>query len=283
LGMRAGVVARSLFIPLIATLFPITAAAASLESATLKAWDEYVAAAKNQMEQRLSPGNTFLWVDEQPERLAKVRAGEIVVSPVGPNPKKAPSGLIHDWLGAAFIAGVNLSDVLRVVRDYARYKELYQPAVIDSRLIDSGEATDRYSTVLINKSAFLKMALDADYESRYVHLDGRRAYSTSRATRMQEIDDYGSPAQRVLPEDEGKGILWRVLSITRYAERDGGVYLEFEAIGLSRDIPASLRWIVEPIVRRISRSSLSTSLKQTEHAAHSRAELANNNAGSHAR
>jgi len=43
-----------------------------------------------------------------------------------------------------------------------------------------------------------------------------------------------------LQEDEGKGIIWRLFSITRYAERYGGVYLGLEAIGLSRDIPASI-------------------------------------------
>jgi len=57
-------------------------------------------------------------VDEEPERLARVRAGEIVVSPMGPqNPKKVPSGLIHDWVGAVFIAHVKLQDVVRVLRD----------------------------------------------------------------------------------------------------------------------------------------------------------------------
>jgi hypothetical protein len=88
---------------------------------------------------------------------------------------------------------------------------------------------------------------------------------------MQEVAEYGTPTQRTLPEGEGKGIIWRLFSITRYAERDGGVYIEFEAIGLSRDVPASLRWIVEPIVRRTSRASLSTSLRQTETAVRSRA------------
>jgi hypothetical protein len=46
-------------------------------------------------------------------------------------------------------------------------------------------------------------------------------------------------------------------------ERDGGVYIELEAMVLSRDIPAALRWVVDPIVRRVSRSSLETSLQQT--------------------
>jgi hypothetical protein len=87
---------KSLFILLI-TLLPVVINAASLDPGTLKAWEEYVEYANGRMEQCLSPGNAFLWVDEDSERLARVRAGQIVVSPVGPqNPKKVPSGLIHD-------------------------------------------------------------------------------------------------------------------------------------------------------------------------------------------
>jgi hypothetical protein len=225
------------------------------------------------MEQRLNPDKPFLWVDEVPDRLARVRTGEIVVTPIGPhNPKKVPSGLIHDWVGAAFIANVTLKDVVQVVRDYTRYKDVYQPTVLDSKVIDTSETKDRFSMLIMNRSVVLKTALDADYESRYVHVDDQRIYSVSRATRIQEIEQYGAPTQRMLHEDEGKGIIWRLFSITRYVERDGGVYVELEVIGLSRDIPASLRWLVEPIVRRVSRSSLSTSLRQTENAV--RTELA---------
>jgi hypothetical protein len=269
---------KSLFILLITLLLPAVIHAASLDPDTLKAWEEYVESANGRMEQRLSPGSVFLWVDEEPARLAKVRAGEIVVSPVGQqNPKKVPSGLIHDWVGAAFIADVTLPDVLQVARDYGRYKEIYLPTVVDSKVMDTGETKDRFSMLLIHKSSFLKTALDADYESYYVHVDDRRLYSISRATRIQEVAEYGSPAQRMLPEGEGKGIVWRLFSVTRYAERDGGVYVEFEAIGLSRDIPGSLRWIVEPVVRRTSRASLLTSLRQTETAVRSHAVNASTN------
>jgi hypothetical protein len=38
-----------------------------------------------------------------------------------------------------------------------------------------------------------------------------------------------------------------------------------DAIGLSRDIPASLRWLVEPIVRRVSRGSLSRARARGSH------------------
>jgi hypothetical protein len=72
-------------------------------------------------------------------------------------------------------------------------------------------------------------------------VEDRRAYSVTRTTRVQEIEEYRSPAQRLLYEAEGSGVIWRLFGITRFVERDGGVYLELEVIGLSRDIPASLR------------------------------------------
>jgi hypothetical protein len=197
--------------------------AASLQQTTSKAWDDYVDSAYWRMQQRVVPGNAFLWVDEAQDRLARVRAGEIVVSPVGlQNPKKVPSGLIHDWIGAAFIPHVTLHSVLQVVRDYARYKELYRPTVIDSKVIATSEARDRFSMVLMNKSLFVKTALDTDYETFYVRVDDRRGYSISRSTRIQEIEEYGAPPQRVLQEGEGNGLIWRLFTIIRWEERAGG-------------------------------------------------------------
>jgi hypothetical protein len=267
-------------IPLFTVLSLGTVNAASLGPATLSAWEEYVESANIQMEQRLGSNKTFLWVDEAPERLARVRAGEVIVSPVGAqNPRKVPLGLIHHWVGAVFIPNVSIKDALAVVTDYAHYKEVYRPTVIDSKVIATGDAKDRFSVLLMNKSFFLKTALDTDYESCYVRLDDRRGYSVSRTTRIQEIEEYGAPSERVLREGEGRGIIWRLFGFTRYVERDGGVYIEIEAIGLSRDIPPSLRWMVEPVVRRVSRGSILTSLQQTESAVRLRVELANSKTG----
>jgi hypothetical protein len=264
-------------IPAMTLFSPAAVNAATLETGTSKAWEEYIESASTRMQQRLTPGQTFLWVDEAPDRLAAVRKGEIVVSAIGEqSPKRVPSGLIHDWIGAAFIPNVSIKDVKEVVRDYARYKEFYRPTVIDSKVISAGEARDRFSMLLANRSLLLKTAFDIDYESCEIHIDDRRGYSITRTTRLQEIEDYGAPAQRVLHEGEGSGVIWRLFGITRYLERDGGVYLELEVIGLSRDIPGSIRWLVTPMVRRISRGSLSATLRQTEDAV--RSKVADGNA-----
>jgi hypothetical protein len=260
---------------LIVLVFSAPLNADSLAPITSQRWEEYVEAATVHMAYRLGPGKAFLWVDEEPGRLIQLRAGDVIVSPVGPrNPKRVPSGLIHDWIGAAFIPHATLKDALQVVRDYGRYQELYQPNVTDSKALEIGESIDRFTMRLLNKSFFAKTALDTDYESCFVRLDDRHLYSTSRTTRIQQIEEYGTPAQHFLREGEGTGLIWRLFSITRYVERDGGVYLEIEVIGLSRDIPASLRWLIEPIVHRFSRAALSTSLRQTVNAIRLHSEAA---------
>jgi hypothetical protein len=206
-------------------------------------------------------------MDEAPGRSARIRAGEIVVAPTGRRGFTCvPDGLIHDWIGAAFIPGANLDDVFGALGDYARYKDWFQPAVADSRLIASSAGIDRFSMVLVNKSFLKDIAVEMEYESRFVRLDDRRGYSISQSTRVQEIDKYRSAGEHLSPEGEGSGMVWKVMSITRYVERDGGVYLELEAIGLSRDIPASLRLLIEPIVRHVLRAALTTSLRQTAEA-----------------
>ena len=181
-------------------------------------------------------------------------------------PLKVDSGLIHDWFGAAFIPGTTVREILAVLRDYDRYKQFYQPGVVQSKRIASSHSKDEFSMVLMNKSVVAKTALDSDYQTTYTQVDEHSWYSISDATRIQEIADYNTPSEHMLPENHGTGLIWRLHSVTRFEERDGGVYIQVEAVALSRDIPGGLRWIIDPIVRRVSRSSLATSLRQTESA-----------------
>lgn len=245
------------------------ARATELKQETVKAWQEYVRSASATMQEGLGPNQHFLKIDEDPNWASNVKRGEIVVlSDDSQSLTKVPSGLIHDWYGAAFIGQATLNQVLSVVRDYDRYQEFYNPNVVDSKTLSTDELEDRFSMVLVNKSLLLETAFASDYKCRYVRVSDRRWYSITESTRIQEIENRGTPKQNMLPEGEGKGLLWRLFSLTRFEERDGGVGIELEAIALSRDIPVSLRWMIEPIVRRVSRSSLVTSLRQIEGAVH---------------
>ncbi len=92
---------------------------------------------------------------------------------------------------------------------------------------------------------------------------------------MQEIRRYAQPGAQELPSDQGSGYIWRIYSFARFEERDGGVYVELEVIVLSRDIPVAVRWMVNPIVRRVSKNAMLTSLRQMEEALDSTTGAAN--------
>ena len=261
---------------LVAVVTAISATGADLKSETIQQWEDYVKAADTRHSNRLAQG-AFLSSDQVAGQTTRLRNGEVVVTSAGAYvPLKVQSGLIHDWMGAAFIPHTKLGDVLPVLRDYDRYTDYYRPGVVSAKRIATSESKDHFSMVLMNKSAIAKTALDADYQTVYSKIDDHRLLSVTDATRIQEIAEYDTPSQHTLPENHGMGLIWRVYSITHFEERDGGVYIEVEAIALSRDIPTMLRWVVDPIVRRVSRTSLAASLQQTEAAvrSHSTAEIA---------
>jgi len=249
---------------------PAVSKGAELKEQTLKTWDAYIQTVDSQMHGRLQ--GPFLWVDEEPDRVTSVRAGKIVVSPVGKKvPKSVPSGLIHDWIGAVFVPNARLGDVLSAVRDYGHYKEFYKPTVVDAKPLGTESGCDKYAIRVVNKERVAETALDFEYQACYLQLDELRWYSTAHSTRVQEIRHYGRPDEQELPPDQGTGYIWRLYSVARFEERDGGVYIELEAIALSRDVPVALRWMVDPIVRRVSRNTLLLSLQQTKEAVRSTA------------
>jgi len=57
--------------------------------------------------------------------------------------------------------------------------------------------------------------------------------------------------------------MWRLNSYWRFLQRDGGVYVQLEAISLTRDIPAGLGWLVKPFVTSIPRESIEFTLSRT--------------------
>jgi hypothetical protein len=57
-----------------------------------------------------------------------------------------------------------------------------------------------------------------------------------------------------------EGFLWKLTSYWRFVERDGGTWVECRAISLTRDVPAGLGWLIEPIIRNLPRESLVNTL-----------------------
>lgn len=257
----------------IAVMVAVAAAradAAELQRATSDAWQEYVRQADTRMQARLATGKPFLWMDEAADRSQRVRHGEIIVAPlVGRGTRTVPDGLIHDWIGGAFIPNASIDGVLGVVRDYDRYKEIYKPVVTDSRSLNPGTADQEFAMVWQKHVLFVNAAMRGRYRAHDVTIDSHRGYSIVDATSLQQIEDCGRPGERLLPPDTGTGLIWRIHTIARFEERDGGVYLEMEVMVLSRDIPSSMRWLVSPVVNHLSVKSLTVTLQQTREAVNS--------------
>jgi len=209
----------------------------------------------------------FLRISELPETRRRVQAGEISVWREGEShPAKVPHGLIHDWMGAVFIPKATIAEILAVTRDYDRYPEIYRPAVIEAEELGSAGNDDRFSIGLMQKVLFVTAAMKGEYETRYVQVDAKRWYAISQSRRLRAIEKFGQPDMHVLPPDRGPGYVWRLYTFTKFEESDGGVYIELEALGLSRDVPSLLRWLVDPIVEHLPRNSLHATLEETRDA-----------------
>jgi hypothetical protein len=244
--------------------------ALEMRTNTLQIWNRYVASADSGMQERADGREPFLWADEVAGRSAALQSGKILVEPLaGHGIRSVPNGLIHDWIGAVFIPRATIRSLLAVLRDYDRYKDVYKPAVAASKTLACTDADQRFSMVWQHKVLFVSAAIEGQYSAREFTPGRDRGYNIGDTTEVREIQAFGQAGERLLVPGHGSGFIWRLHSIARYEERDGGVYLELQAIALTRDIPLSLRWLVSPIVNHLSIDSLETSLRQTREAVES--------------
>jgi hypothetical protein len=238
---------------------------------TVKAFDGYIRDAEAGMEKTLGGGGPFLWCDVSSERAQQVRGGQVVAQFwTGHGPVKVSHGLIHDWIGAAFIPGSTVKDVLALLQDYDNHKSVYQPEVVASSLIRHHD-NDFQIYLRLLKKKIVTVVLDTDHDVHYHSLDRTRWTCRSYTTRIAEVKDAGSVKERVLPPDTGYGFLWRLYSYWRFQERDSGAYVECRTISLTRDVPFGMGWMVEPIIQKLPRESLMNTLEATRQALHAEA------------
>ena len=80
------------------------------------------------------------------------------------------------------------------------------------------------------------------------------------------MQDPGERTEHELPPGRDHGFMWRLDTFWRFQERDGGVYMECRAISLSRDLPAGLGWLINPIIHSLPRDSMTNTLEATRRA-----------------
>jgi hypothetical protein len=237
-------------------------AAADLKPETVAAFDKFIKLKEDQFEQPF-PNESFLWACREPGRQQQLRAGAVLAQPASDQGEiKVPDGIIHDWIGAVFIPGTTVDKVIALLQDYANHRNVYQPEVIESKVL-THSGGDFKVYLRLKKKKVLTVVLNTEHAVHYKQLSRERWQSRSYSTHIGEVEEAGKPNEHELPAGKDHGFLWRLYSYWKFENRDGGVYVECEAVSLTRNVPAGLGWMIEPIIRKLPRESLVNTLLAT--------------------
>jgi hypothetical protein len=245
----------------------VTTYASELSPRTAAAFDRYVEAAERRMSGELKSHAAFLWIDtlesaRQRDVRARLQRGEVVTERLRIAEKiDVPDALVHHWVGIVFIPSVHVGDAVRLMQDYDRHAALFTPNVVQSKIL--GRQGDRFRVFLrFYMKKVMTVTLDTENDAQFVTVAPDRVYSTIRSTRISEVEDAGTPAEKELAPGEGHGFMWRLNTYWRFLERDGGTYVQCESITLSRDVPFGLGWMIKPFITEVPKDSLTFTLQR---------------------
>ena len=253
---------------------PLTVSAIAPGPTALQEFDRYVRLTEQRMEAEVRPGGAFLRIEGLPAEArlqdeALLRNGEVITERLETRDHdrhiEPPGVLIHHWVGTIFIPSMSLDQVLGLVQDYDRHQQYYASQVVRSKLI-ARDGNEFKVYLRLRQKDVITVVLDTEHDVRYTRLDANRAYSRSFSTRIAELEHAGEPNERTLSPGKDHGFLWRLDSFWRFAERYGGVYVQCEAISLTRDIPLGLGPLVGPFLESIPKASLELTLRETRDA-----------------
>jgi hypothetical protein len=254
------------------------AAPTLLKPATVQAFDRYVALTDSRNESELKAGDHLLWIDqltaiERAEEYAALKKGEVPMHKLetldGGSQIHCPDGLIHHWVGAVFIPGAKVDDVLAILQDYDHHSQYYAPDVERSKL-ESRDADHFRAFLRFRRHKVITVVLNTEHDIHYFRDSESRAHSRSSATRIAEVENAGKSDEREKPPGDDNGFIWRMETWWRIVERDSGVYVQSEVVSLTRDIPTGLAWMIGPFVNSIPKESLTFTLAATRKAVQSR-------------
>ena len=176
-----------------------------------------------------------------------------------------PGGLIHHWLGAAFIPGATLAQTKAVLEDYENQKTSYYPDVRKSHLVSQEGNTRNVFLQFYNKS-IVTAVFNVNFASTTTDYAPTQSQVRACSTRVADVEDFGTANERELAPADSRGYLWQLCTWWHIEERSGGTYIQVEAIELSRTVPFVFAWLVNPIIREVPKSFLSHLLTATRKA-----------------
>lgn len=249
--------------------------AVQLKTNTIQSFENYVALTEVRNATELDRAGAFLWIDALPpaERSAAyetLKRGEVKIRKLETRDNGAaipcPGGLIHHWVGAVFIPGAKLDDVLLILEDYDHHAQYFAPDVERSKIeVHEG---DHFKVFLrFRRHKIITAVLNTEHDVHYFRDAPGQAHSRSSAVRIAQIENPGTSSEREKTPGDDDGYLWRMETWWRMREGDGGVYVQSEVASLTRDIPTGLGWLIRPFVTGIPKETLTFTLEATRRAA----------------
>jgi len=245
-----------------------------LKSETQSVFEHYVQLTQERNDAELKRGAAFLRIDELPEK--ERRAAEDSVRAGNENIEKrqtldagkeirCPDGLIHHWEATAYIPGVKVDEVLKVLEDYDHHSEYYRPDVEQSKTLQHDG--DHFQAFLrFKRKKVVTVVLNTTHDVNYFRDSPMRAHSRSSASKIAQVENPGKSDEKEKPVGDDDGFLWRMETWWRVEEKDGGVYIQSEVVSLTRDIPTGLGWMIGPFVSSIPKESLVFTMEATRKA-----------------
>ena len=173
-----------------------------------------------------------------------------------------PGGMIHHWVGTAFVPSASIDEALALLQNYDAHQRIYAPAIGASKLYSRDGDRFRFFLRFVTKKV-ITVVLNSEHEATYRRRAADRAEAWVHSTRIAEVENAGEPTEREKAVGHDEGYLWRLNTYWRLLARDGGLYIQLESVSLSRSIPAGFGWLVGPFVTSIPRESLTFTLETT--------------------
>jgi len=245
--------------------------AVELHQKTVAAFNRYVAESERVMATTASDPARFLWIDRLPEAKRRttldiVRRGEVTIerqeTRIGGKKIDVPDGIIHHWLGVAFVPKGSIDTAAQLLLDYDRHADIFKPAVPRARTLSHSGDAYRASIRFYMKKV-ISVIVNTEFDTKYTRVAPTLATIYAVSTRVAEVEDPDTPQEHEKPVGEGGGYMWKMNTYWRLEEADGGVYLQCESISLSRSIPFGLGWLIGPFVTSIPKDSLDFVLNKT--------------------
>lgn len=246
----------------------------ALGRSTIESFNHYVQLTDARNNAELKRGTGLVWVDGLPETertraYEDLKRGDVKMRKLetlqNGTAIPCPRGMIHHWVGLAFIPGANLQNVLSVLQDYNQHAVYYAPDVERSR-IESRDGEQFRAFLRFRRHKVVTVVLDTEHDVQYFRDAETRAHSRSSAVRIAQVDNAGKSDEREKTRGDDDGYLWGMETWWRMVEADGGVYVQSEVASLTRDIPTGLAWLIGPFVTSIPKESLAFTLEATRKA-----------------